>query len=107
MRYVLIRRDRPGRAEQRARLQPAHAVYQQRFVKMIVYGGGLVSDDVDTSGDVVIRDVIGNVLVFEADRATVEDFHRNDPYTLEDMFEFAIVEKVWQRVPDPASDMPE
>jgi len=45
--------------------------------------------------------VTGNVVVFEADRETVEAFHRNDPYTLEDMFEFAIVEPIWQRMPDP------
>lgn len=100
-RYVLVRRDRPGRAEERVRLQPAHAAYQQPFLPMIVYGGGLVGDDVDTSGDVDIRDVKGNVLVFEADRATVEDFHRNDPYTKADLFEFAVVERIWQRVPDP------
>lgn len=99
MRYVLVRRDRPGRAEQRARLQPAHAAYQQRFLHLVVYGGGIVGDAVDTSGAVDIRDVSGNVIVFEADRETVEDFHRNDPYTLEDMFEFAIVERLWQRVP--------
>lgn len=99
MRYVLVRRDRPGRAEQRARLQPAHAAYQQRFLRLVVYGGGIVGDSVDTSGAVDIRDVSGNVIVFEADRETVEDFHRNDPYTLEDMFEFAIVERLWQRVP--------
>lgn len=101
MRFALVRRDRPGRAEQRARLQPAHAAYQQPFLDMIVYGGGLVGDAVDTSGDVDIRDVTGNILVFEADRQTVEDFHRNDPYTLDDMFEFAIVQRIWQRVPDP------
>lgn len=100
MRYVLVRRDRPGRAEQRARLQPAHAAYQQPFLEMVVYGGGLVRDDVDTSGDVDIHDVTGNVIVFEADRETVEAFHRNDPYTLEDMFEFAMIEPIWQRVPD-------
>ena len=103
MRYALIRRDRPGRADQRARLQAAHAAYQEKFLDMIVYGGGLVGDDVDTSGSVVIRDVTGNVIVFEADRKTVEDFHRNDPYTLEDMFEFAIIERIWQRVPDPGA----
>ena len=102
MRYALIRRDWPGRADQRAELQPAHAAYQEPFLGMIVYGGGLVGDDIDTSGDVDIRDVIGNVIVFEADRKTVEDFHRNDPYTAEDMFEFAMIERIWQRVPDPA-----
>ena len=101
MRHVLVRRDRPGRTEQRLRLQPAHAAYQQPFLEMIVYGGGLVREDTDTAGDVDIRDVTGNVVVFEADRETVEAFHRNDPYTLEDMFELAIVEPIWQRMPDP------
>lgn len=101
MRYALVRRDRPGRSEQRARLQPAHAAYQEAYLDRIVYGGGLVGDDVDTNADVDIRNVIGNVIVFEADRQTVEDFHRNDPYTLDDMFEFAIIERIWQRVPDP------
>ena len=100
MRYALIRRDRPGRADQRARLQAAHAAYQEEFLGLVVYGGGLVGDDVDTSGAVDIRDVTGNVIVFEADRKTVEDFHRSDPYTLEDIFEFAIIERIWQRVPD-------
>ena len=100
MRYALIRRDRPGRADQRARLQAAHAAYQEEFLGLVVYGGGLVGDDVDTSGAVDIRDVTGNVIVFEADRKTVEDFHRSDPYTLGDIFEFAIIERIWQRVPD-------
>ena len=103
MRYALIRRDRPGRADQRARLQAAHAAYQEEFLDLIVYGGGLVGDDVDTSGAVDIRAVTGNVIVFEADRKTVEDFHRSDPYTLEDIFEFAIIERIWQRVPDPGA----
>ena len=101
MHYTLIRRDRPGRAGQRTRLQAAHTAYQKNFLGMIAYGGGLVGDNVDTSGAVDIGDVTGNVIVFEADRKTVEDFHRNDPYTLEDMFEFAIIERIWQRVPDP------
>ena len=103
MRYALIRRDRPGRADQRARLQAAHTAYQEEFLDLVVYGGGLVGDDVDTSGAVDIRDVTGNVIVFEADRKTVEDFHRSDPYTLEDIFEFAIIERIWQRVPDPGA----
>tara|TARA_R110002126_G_scaffold21747_16_gene78293 strand:+ start:715 stop:1026 length:312 start_codon:yes stop_codon:yes gene_type:complete len=103
MRYALVRRDRPGRADQRARLQPAHIAYQAPFLDLIVYGGGIVRDDTDTSGDVDIRDVKGNVIVFDADRETVEDFHRNDPYTLEDMFEFAFVERLWQRVPEAES----
>ena len=47
-----------------------------------------------------IRNVVGNVLVFEApNREVVEKFHANDPYTLEDMFEIEIIKPLWQRVP--------
>jgi len=42
---------------------------------------------------------MGNIIVFEASRQTVEDFHRNDPYTKADLFEFALIERIWQRVP--------
>ncbi|MEE2996917.1 MAG: YciI family protein [Pseudomonadota bacterium] len=104
MKYILIRRDRPGRAEQRAKLQPAHVAYQEPFLKLMVYGGGLVREGTDTSGNLDIRYVTGNVIVFEADRETVEEFHRNDPYTREDMFEFAIIEPIWQRVPAVDAD---
>lgn len=102
MRFTLVRKDKPGMAELRARLQPEHAAYQEPFLPMLVFGGGLVGNEVETGGDVDIRDVIGNILVFEApDRETVENFHANDPYTREGLFELAIIEKVWQRVPDP------
>ena len=73
MRFVLVRTDRPGMAERRAKLQPAHIAYQQPFLSMIKFGGGLVEDGVDTSADVDIRNVVGNVLVFEApNREVVE-----------------------------------
>ena len=98
-RYALVRRDKPERAEDRAKLQPEHAAYQEPFLPLSVYGGGLGGDDTDTSGSVDIRNVIGNIIVFEADRQTVEDFHRKDPYTKADLFEFALIERIWQRVP--------
>jgi len=102
MLFALVRTDKPGQAELRTRLQPEHAAYQAPFLSMITFGGGLVRDGVDTSGDVAIRDVIGNVLVFDApDRATVEAFHANDPYTREGVFNTVIIEQLWQRVPDP------
>lgn len=102
MLYAIARRDKPGMAAERARLQPAHAAYQADFLKLIVYGGGMVGDTVDTSGDVDISDVIGNVLVMDVpDRATAEAFHRNDPYTKAGLFETVIIERLWQRVPAP------
>ena len=102
MLYAITRRDRPGMAATRARLQPAHAAYQQKSMALIVYGGGMVGDCVDTAGAVDIRDVIGNVLVMDVpDRATAEAFHCDDPYTGADLFETVIIERLWQRVPMP------
>ena len=103
MLYAITRRDRPGMAADRARLQPAHAEYQKAFLPLIVYGGGMVGDAVDTTGDVDIHDVIGNVLVLDVpDRAAAEAFHRDDPYTQAGLFETVIIERLWQRVPMPA-----
>jgi hypothetical protein len=100
MLYAILRRDRPGAAELRARLQADHNRYQEPFLPRIVYGGGLVSDGTDTSEPVDIRNVVGNVLIFEAtERAEAEAFHRNDPYTRNDLFETVIIEPFWQRVP--------
>lgn len=107
MLYAITRRDRPGMARERARLQPAHVEYQKAFLPLIVYGGGMVGDSVDTSGDVDIADVIGNFLVMEVtDRAAAEAFHRDDPYTRAGLFETVIIERLWQRVPMPGGPMP-
>ena len=100
MLYAILRRDWPGNAELRARLQAEHNRYQEPFLPRIVYGGGLVGDGTDTSDDVDIRDVVGNVLIIEAGgRDEAETFHRNDPYTRHDLFETVIIEPFWQRVP--------
>lgn len=102
MLYAVLRRDRPGKSELRARLQPIHARYQEKFLPQIVFGGGMVSDGTDTGGDVDIRDVVGNVLIIDApDREAAEAFHRDDPYSRNDLFETVIIEPFWQRVPAP------
>lgn len=103
MLYAILRRDRPGKAELRARLQADHNNYQEPFLPRIVYGGGLVADGTNISGDVDIRNVVGNVLIFEAnERGEAEAFHADDPYTRNGLFETVIIEPFWQRVPPPA-----
>ena len=102
MRFALVRIDRPGMDAARARLQAAHNEYQKPFLDRIVFGGGFVDDGTDTSGEVDIEDVTGNLLVFEApDREWVEKFQANDPYTLAGLFETEIIKLLWQRVPAP------
>lgn len=91
-------------AARRKSLQPAHARYQAAFLPAITFGGGLVAEGTDTAGMVDIADVLGNVLIIDVpDRASAEAFHRDDPYTRNDLFETVIIEPFWQRVPPPES----
>ncbi len=98
MKYILIRRDRrPGGAACKAAASPRGL--SGAFPETHGIRWRLIREGTDTSGNLDIGHVTGNVIVFAADRETVEEFHRNDPYTQEDMFEFAIIEPIWQRVP--------
>ena len=104
MLFAIARRDKPGMADERERLQPAHAEYQQAFMPVIVFGGGLIVDGVDVDAfdrnEAGIRDVVGNVLIVDvADRAAAEALHRDDPYTQGGLFETVIIEPFLQRVP--------
>lgn len=104
MLFAIARRDKPGMADERARLLAAHAEYQKAFLPQIVFGGGLLADGVDPAqfeyNEAGIRDVIGNVIVLDvADRAAAEAFHDNDPYTKGGLFESVIIEPFLQRVP--------
>ncbi len=104
MLFAIVRRDRPGMADERARLLSAHADYQKAFMPAIVFGGGLVGDGTDVDkfeyNETGIRDVIGNVLIVDVpDRAAAEAMHQNDPYTQGGLFETVIIEPFLQRVP--------
>ena len=104
MLFVIARRDKLGMGDKRAELLAAHAEYQQAFMSLITFGGGLVEDGTDVENFVYggegIRKVTGNVLVFDVpDRAAAVALHDNDPYTLGGIFETVIIEPFLQRVP--------
>ena len=106
MLFAIARKDKPGMADERARLLAAHAEYQKAFMAMIVFGGGLVADGTDVENfeynEAGIRDVVGNVLIVDVpDRAAAEALHRDDPYTQGGLFETVIIEPFLQRVPPP------
>ncbi|MCZ6509081.1 MAG: YciI family protein [Alphaproteobacteria bacterium] len=106
MLFAIVRKDKPGMADVRARLLSVHAEYQKAFMPMIVFGGGLVVDGTDVEkfeyNETGIRDVVGNVLILDVpDRATAEAMHRDDPYTKGGVFETVIIEPFLQRVPLP------
>jgi len=106
MLFAIARKDKPGMADERVRLLPAHAEYQQAFMARIVFGGGLVTDGADVDNfeynEAGIRNVIGNVLIVDVpDRPAAEALHRDDPYTKGGLFETVIIEPFLQRVPLP------
>ena len=64
----------------------------------------MIIDRTDTSADVPITEVVGNVPIFDTpERAADEAFHCDDPYTRHDLFETVIVERFWRRMPPEAS----
>ena len=106
MLFAIARKDKPGMADERARLLKEHAAYQSAFMPAITFGGGLVRDGTDVEAfeynETGIRDVAGNILIVDvADRAAAEALHRNDPYTKAGLFETVIIEPFLQRVPPP------
>ena len=106
MLFAIVRRDKPGMADARARLLSAHAEYQKKFMAAIVFGGGLVTDGTTTDNfeysETGIREVVGNLLILDVpDRASAQAIHRDDPYTLGGVFETVIIEPFLQRVPLP------
>lgn len=108
MLFAIVRRDKPGMADTRARLLPAHAEYQKAFMPVIVFGGGLLADGADAAAfqynATGIRNVIGNLLIVDVpDRAAAEALHNDDPYTRGGLFESVIIEPFLQRVPPPTA----
>jgi len=100
MLFAVLRQDRSGNEALRTGLKAEHDRYLKAFLPRIVYGGGLVKDGTDTSGEVEIGNVTGNVMIIEgSDQKEIEAFHRNDPYTQNDLFETVIIAPFWQRVP--------
>ncbi len=67
MLFAIARRDKPGMADKRSQLLLDHADYQKKFMSIIVFGGGLVTDKTNIDkfeySETGIRDVIGNILI--------------------------------------------
>lgn len=73
MLFVVYRLDRPGMAETRQSVRPAHLNYMKSIADRVRAGGPLLADDGATS--------IGGLMVVEAEsRAEVEALVRNDPF---------------------------
>jgi uncharacterized protein YciI len=90
MPFVIVARDRPGSATQRAELRPAHIEHLDRHAARLLAAGPLLGEDGGTP--------CGSLIVLDTeDRAEVDAFVAADPYTKGGLF--AEVEiRPWRKV---------
>jgi uncharacterized protein YciI len=73
--FVFHLLDKPGTAELRARLRPAHKAYLAAVADRIAFAGPLVRDDDGTT-------MIGSLLAIDfADRAAAQAWLADEPFT--------------------------
>ena len=76
--FVLTCLDKPDALETRMATRPAHGVYVAERMDIVRLAGPLLDDE---------GQMIGSLIVFECeDKAVVEDFVANDPYTVAGVF---------------------
>ncbi|MDX1540719.1 MAG: YciI family protein [Geminicoccaceae bacterium] len=80
MPYVIITRDKPGSVDVRNDVRPVHLEYMTARLDKLL-GAFAQVDDANTT-------VHGGVIVYDSeDRAEVEEFVANDPFTKAGLFE--------------------
>ncbi|MEX2614979.1 MAG: YciI family protein [Alphaproteobacteria bacterium] len=73
MLYIIYQEDRPGAAELRATLRPAHFEYLDAHEDILVLGGAMLADDGKTR--------TGSVLIINVDsREAADRFSENEPF---------------------------
>lgn len=89
MPYAIIATDKPGAAELRASVRPAHLEYLKSQVSLLLAAGAFVDDD-GTGGS-------GSLLIVDTDdRAVAERFCAEDPYSKAGLFEKVVVTR-WRK----------
>lgn len=79
MLFMVAAFDKPGMFETRLRVRPEHLDYLKSFGERIKMGGGMLNDD---------DQPLGSLLIIEgADRAAIEALLDQDPYSKAGVFE--------------------
>ncbi len=91
MLFTIFCIDKPGMAETRKAVMPAHVAYLATGPIKLVMSGPLVADDGET--------IVGSLYIVEAaDRAAVEEFQRHDPLVAADIWEKVEVRAFIKRI---------
>ena len=90
MLFCLHIQDKPGRAEIRKQLVDEHRAYQKDCGVDVTLSGPLLAEDGET--------MIGSIFFIEApDRAAVENFIANDPFTKNDVWGDSVLTRFLRR----------
>ena len=81
MQFIVTAHDGANMLEKRMAVRPRHLEGMAKLGKHIVCAGGLLDGEGKPKGSVLVLD-------FE-DRATLEDYLRNEPY---------VIEQVWEKI---------
>jgi len=96
MLYIIYQEDKPGAAELRAELRPAHFEYLDAHEDILVLGGALLADDGKTR--------TGSVLIINVDsREAADRFSENEPFRKGGLFQRVTVSRMRRGQWNPAA----
>lgn len=91
--FSILLLDRPGTAELRVQVRPAHRDYLAKLSDKMAFAGPLFSDDGKT--------IVGSLLVMDfPNRAAVETWLKDEPFTKAGVYEKPIIHifnNMWQQ----------
>lgn len=91
--FSILLLDRPGTAELRVQVRPAHRDYLAKLADKMAFAGPLFSDDGKT--------IIGSLLVMDfPNRVDVETWLKDEPFTKAGVYEKPIIHifnNMWQQ----------
>ena len=85
MSYFITCIDKPNSLTKRLSIRERHINYLKKFKSKLITAGPLIGEDGNPYGSLLILD-------FEV-RSELEDFLKNDPYSLEGLFREVMVRK--------------
>jgi uncharacterized protein YciI len=96
---MVIADDKPGTAELRARVRPAHIAYLEANLAKLIGAGAKLADDGLTA--------IGSLYLIDTDdRAEAERFVAEDPFTVEGVFSGFVATRWRKAILDGRSFIP-
>jgi uncharacterized protein YciI len=99
MPYMVVADDKPGTADLRARVRPAHVAYLETHLAKLIGAGAKLDDDGVTA--------IGSLYLIDTeDRAEAERFVAEDPFMVQGVFSGFVATRWRKAVLDGRSFIP-